>query len=118
MFLIASWQIRNRATLGGNLINASPIGDMTVLLLVLGVELVFKDGQQARTTPITHFYKGYKQLAKTPSEILTEILIPVPDAATKINWEKVSKRKCLDIASVNSAMATVSVTPTSQDCPV
>ena len=35
---------------------------------------------------------------------LTEILISVPDAATKINWEKVSKRKCLDIASVNSAL--------------
>ena len=54
--------------------------------------------------PITEFYQGYKQLAKTPSEILTEIVIPMPDAATKINWEKVSKRKCLDIASVNSAL--------------
>ena len=104
MFLIASWQIRNRATLGGNLINASPIGDMTVLLLALEVQLVLKDGEQSRATPITQFYQGYKQLAKTPSEILTEILIPAPDAATKINWEKVSKRKCLDIASVNSAL--------------
>ncbi len=104
MFLIASWQIRNRATLGGNLINASPIGDMTILLLALDAGLVLKDGEQARATPITEFYQGYKQLAKTPSEILTEIVIPVPDASTKINWEKVSKRKCLDIASVNSAL--------------
>ena len=104
MFLIASWQIRNRATLGGNLINASPIGDVTILLLALDADLVLKDGDQARTVPLTQFYKGYKQLDKTPSEILTEILIPVPEAATKINWEKVSKRKCLDIATGNSAL--------------
>ena len=104
MFLIASWQIRNRATIGGNLINASPIGDVTILLLALDADLVLKDGEQARTVPLTQFYKGYKHLDKTPSEILTEILIPVPKAPTKINWEKVSKRKCLDIATVNSAL--------------
>ncbi len=104
MALIASWQIRNRATLGGNLINASPIGDITILLLALEARLVLKDGTSTRTVPITQFYQGYKDLDKTPSEILTEILIPVPEAATQINWEKVSKRKYLDIATVNSAL--------------
>ncbi len=104
MFLIASWQIRNRATLGGNLINASPIGDMTVLLLALEALLVLKDGPASRTVPITTFYQGYKQLDKTPSEILTEILIPASSVDTRVNWEKVSKRKCLDIATVNSAI--------------
>ena len=104
MFLIASWQIRNRATLGGNLVNASPIGDMTILLLALDTRLVLKDGPSARAVPITQFFRGYKQLDKTPSEILTEILIPTPSSDTKINWEKVSKRKCLDIATVNSAI--------------
>ena len=104
MALIASWQIRNRATLGGNLINASPIGDMTVLLLALEADLVLKDGTQARTVPLTEFYKGYKQLDKTPAELLTEIVISVPDPTPQINWEKVSKRKYLDIATVNSAI--------------
>ncbi len=104
MFLIASWQIRNRATLGGNLVNASPIGDMTVLLLALETLLVLKDGPASRTVPITAFYQGYKQLDKTPSEILTEILIPIPFSDTRVHWEKVSKRKCLDIATVNSAI--------------
>ena len=104
MFLIASWQIRNRATLGGNIINASPIGDMTVLLLALEALLVFRDGQTSRTVPMTRFFKGYKQLDRSPSEILTEILIPEPAARTRVGWEKVSKRKCLDIASVNSAI--------------
>ena len=104
MFLIASWQIRNRATLGGNLVNASPIGDMTILLLALEALLVLKDGPTSRAVPITTFYQGYKQLDKTPSEILTEILIPAPSSDTRVNWEKVSKRKYLDIATVNSAI--------------
>ena len=43
MFLIASWQIRTRATLGGNIINASPIGDMTILLMALDSLLVLQN---------------------------------------------------------------------------
>ncbi|MCH8012207.1 MAG: FAD binding domain-containing protein [Candidatus Marinimicrobia bacterium] len=104
MFLIASWQIRNRATIGGNIINASPIGDMTILLLAMNAHLVLQNGIGTRTVPLTSFYKGYKQLDKTNSEVLTEILIPVPAKKTRIHFDKVSKRKCLDIASVNLAV--------------
>lgn len=103
MSLIASWQIRNRATLGGNIMNASPIGDLTILLLTVDSQLVLQQGDRARTVPITTFFKGYKQLDRTDSEILTKILIPVPSADTKIHFEKISKRKYLDIASVNMA---------------
>lgn len=102
--LNASWQIRNRATLGGNIVNASPIGDMTALLLVLECDLVLKNGKKQRTIPMKSFFKGYKVLDKKPSEILTEIIFPTPDKKTKIHFEKVSKRKTLDIASVNSAI--------------
>ncbi len=114
MFLIASLQIRNRATLGGNVINASPIGDMTVLLLALDAQLVLEElvleepvleePRATRTVPLREFYKGYKVLDKTAGEVLTEILIPRPEPGTRVGWEKVSKRKCLDIASVNSAI--------------
>lgn len=104
MFLIASWQIRNRATLGGNIINASPIGDMTILLLALQAVLVLKKGEIERKSPITAFYRGYKQMDRQPGELLSKILIPMPHANAKIDFEKVSKRKCLDIASVNSAI--------------
>ena len=104
MQLIASWQIRNRATLGGNIINASPIGDMTALLLALDAVLIFKDGAKQRELPMSRFFKGYKQLDKTATEILTEIRLPMPQPTTKINFEKVSKRKALDIATVNSAL--------------
>ena len=109
MFLIASWQIRNRATLGGNVINASPIGDMTVLLLALGSQLVLTEKGSSRVVPMTSFYQGYKVMDKSPGEVLTEILIPEilsseVDGATLVHWEKVSKRKCLDIATVNTAI--------------
>ncbi len=102
--LNASWQIRNRATLGGNIVNASPIGDMTALLLVLECDLMLMNGKKQRTVAMKSFFKGYKVLDKKPSEILTEIIFPVPDKKTKIHFEKVSKRKTLDIASVNSAI--------------
>ncbi len=104
MFLIASLQLRHRATIGGNIINASPIGDLTVLFLALEARLVLKNGSKERTVPITEFYLGYKQLDKKSNEILTEVIIPELAPGSKINWEKVSKRKCLDIASVNSAI--------------
>lgn len=102
MFLIASWQIRNRATIGGNIINASPIGDMTNLLLALDTILVLREGKNERRIAMKDFFTGYKQLAKKPTEILSDILIPLPPANTMIHWEKVSKRRCLDIASVVS----------------
>lgn len=100
----ASWQIRNRATIGGNIVNASPIGDMTALLLALDGELVLQAGNKRRTVPMKAFFKGYKTLDKRPDEILTEVIFPVPPKGTRVHFEKVSKRKTLDIASVNSAI--------------
>jgi xanthine dehydrogenase small subunit len=102
MFLIASLHIRNRATLGGNIINASPIGDMTNLVLALGTDLVLNDGDQERVVPMDEFYLGYKVLDRRPEELLTEIVFPQGTPRTRINFEKLSKRKALDIASVCS----------------
>jgi len=102
MSLIASRQIRNRATLGGNIINASPIGDMTILLMALNAELVFDSAQGIRTVLLTRFFESYKQFDMSPGELLTEIRLPWMPNGSRFNWEKVSKRKYLDIASVNS----------------
>ena len=104
MWLMASWQVRNRATLAGNIINASPIGDMTALLLALDCTLVFRGSGSERVVPMVEFYLGYKQMDKREDEILTQVIFPVPRPGTGINFEKVSKRTCLDIASVNSAI--------------
>ena len=100
--LIASWQIRNRATLAGNIVNASPIGDFTALLLALDARVVLDDGGTRRSVPLKEFYRGYKQMDLRPGELLTEVAFADP-AGARVNFEKVSKRTCLDIASVNSA---------------
>ncbi|MDE0219198.1 MAG: FAD binding domain-containing protein [Spirochaetaceae bacterium] len=100
--LIASWQIRNRATLAGNIVNASPIGDFTALLLALDARVVLDDGGTRRSVPLREFYRGYKQMDLRPGELLTEVAFADP-AGARVNFEKVSKRTCLDIASVNSA---------------
>ena len=100
--LIASWQIRNRATLAGNIVNASPIGDFTALLLALDATVVLAAGDRRRSVPLREFYRGYKQIDLRPGELLTEVAFPDP-AGARVNFEKVSKRTCLDIASVNSA---------------
>ena len=100
--LIASWQIRNRATLAGNIVNASPIGDFTALLLALDATIVLEEDGAQRSVPLKEFYRGYKQIDLRPGELLTEVAFADPTGA-RVNFEKVSKRTCLDIASVNSA---------------
>lgn len=103
--LIASWQIRNRATLGGNIMNASPIGDLTIMLLALDARLVLQRGDTRRTVSLRSFYRGYKDMDRAPDELLVEIVLPVPPEGNRFHFEKVSKRKYLDIASVNCALS-------------
>jgi xanthine dehydrogenase small subunit len=103
--LIASWQVRTRATLGGNLCNASSIGDITCLLLALGAEIDLIGSRGHHSQLLKEFYLGYHKPNKTPEEIILTIRFPKPSENTFINWEKVSKRHCLDIATVNSALS-------------
>ena len=62
LLLFGSLPIRNRATVGGNIVNASPIGDMTSILLALNAELGIKNGKNFRRQKLKNFYKGYKKL--------------------------------------------------------
>ncbi len=103
--LISSTPIRNMATIGGNFINASPIGDFTVFFLALDAILTFSDGHTLRDLPLRNLYLGYKTLDKRPDEFLEQIRFTLPDKHNHFNFEKVSKRTHLDIASVNSAMS-------------
>jgi xanthine dehydrogenase small subunit len=102
--LVSSTPIRNIATVGGNLINASPIGDLTIFLLALDALLVFSNSDQTRQLPLRELYKAYKTLNKQPDEQLESISFELPGANTWFNFEKVSKRTNLDIASVNTAI--------------
>jgi xanthine dehydrogenase small subunit len=102
--LVSSTPIRNMATVAGNFVNASPIGDLTIFFLALDARLTLQDaaGRQ-RQLPLREFYIGYKQLNRKPDEQVVEISFHPPAADEVFNFEKVSKRTHLDIASVNSA---------------
>lgn len=100
--LVSSTPIRNMATIAGNFINASPIGDFTIFFLALDAILEFNTG---RTIPLRQLYKGYKQLNKTPEEYIRRCWFELPDSHTFFHFEKVSKRTHLDIASVNTAIS-------------
>jgi xanthine dehydrogenase small subunit len=101
--LICSEPIRLRATIGGNIVNASPIGDMTIMLLALDAELVLARGGVRRQMPLREFYLGYKQVDLGLGEIIESVRFPATRRSGALHFEKVSKRTYLDIASVNSA---------------
>ncbi len=99
-----SLPIRNRATVGGNIINASPIGDMTNFLLALDAQLQLKENDNKRVVSLKNFYTGYKQFDKSENEILELVSFLLPKNNYHFNYEKVSKRTFLDIASVNTSI--------------
>jgi len=103
--LISSTQIRNMASLAGNFVNASPIGDLSIIFLALdaGIYLKGKDNRK-RKLPLSDFFLDYKKLDLHPEEIIEKIVFHLPDKNTRFHFEKVSKRTHLDIASVNSAI--------------
>ncbi|MCB9219227.1 MAG: FAD binding domain-containing protein [Ignavibacteriales bacterium] len=103
--LFASKPIRNSATIAGNIVNASPIADLTITLLSLNAELTLSNSsKEIRKIKLDQFYSGYKSLNLTNDEIIETISFPIPNKNSLFNFEKVSKRTYLDIASVNSAM--------------
>lgn len=102
--LVSSTPIRNMGTVAGNFVNASPIGDLTILFLALGADVTLAAaGGVGRSLPLAELYLGYKKLVKAADEQVTEISFPAPLSGDFFNFEKVSKRTHLDIASVNTA---------------
>lgn len=98
--LIASVPIRHRATVGGNLVNASPIADLAIFFLALNAELT----SNLRTLALKDFFLSYKQIDLQTNERLLAIRFNIA-ATQNVSYEKVSKRQHLDIASVNSALS-------------
>ncbi|PKV51734.1 xanthine dehydrogenase small subunit [Aquimarina sp. MAR_2010_214] len=102
--LVSSEQIRNMGTIGGNFVNASPIGDMSIFFLALNSTLTIqKEDETERQIAFQEFHQNYKVYDLQEGEILKEISFKIPQANQHYNFEKVSKRTHLDIASVNSA---------------
>ena len=105
--VFASRQIRNRATLGGNLVTASPIGDSAPVLLTLDASVVLASPRGERTVALADFFTGYRKTALRADEIMREIVLPrgEPEAGLtrRVDFLKVSKRRELDISIVAAA---------------
>lgn len=102
--LFASPLIRNRATLGGNLVTASPIGDAAPLLLALDARLHLAHAAGRRTVALDQFFAGYRKTVLRPDEVLVGIEIPKPLPAV-VRFYKIAKRRTDDISTVAAAMA-------------
>src|SRR6185295_3963649 len=76
LYLFGSRQIRNRATMGGNIVTASPIGDSAPVLLALDARVVLASAQGERVLPVEEFFVSYRKTAMQSGEILKTILIP------------------------------------------
>ena len=96
----ASRQIKNRATVGGNLCNASPIGDLAPVLLSLGAAVELRSAAGSREVALDEFFLAYRQTALRPGEILAAVLLPDLPASARAGAYKVSKRRELDISTV------------------
>ncbi|WP_417662281.1 xanthine dehydrogenase small subunit [Pseudomonas sp.] len=99
----ASLQIRNQGTLGGNIGNASPIGDAPPLLIALGAQIVLRKGNESRTLPLEDYFIDYKVTARQEAEFIEKIIVPRAQANRAFRAYKVSKRLDDDISAVCAA---------------
>ena len=103
--LFASPTLRNRATLGGNLATASPIGDGAPLLIAFDATLhIAGPAGMRRTAPVASFFQGYRRTLLAPGELLTAVEIPKPWPSL-MRFYKVAKRRMDDISTVAAGMA-------------
>ena len=107
--LFASRQIRNLATLGGNLGTASPIGDTSPVLVAYNATVILQSFRGTREVPLDGFFTGYRTTLREPEEVILALRIPPPDGAFVRSY-KVSKRRDLDIATLSAGFR-LSVTP-------
>jgi xanthine dehydrogenase small subunit len=107
LYLFGSRQIRNRATMGGNIVTASPIGDSAPVLLARDAKVILTSKKGERVLPIDKFFVDYRRTALQPGEILKTILLPRAKAAPRSfhRFYKVSKRREMDISTVAGCFA-------------
>lgn len=95
---LGSIQIRNRGTLGGNLVNASPAADSAIPLLLYDAELDLVSNEGQRTVTVDGFFLGPGRVALRPGEFVRTVRIPIPEAEYRAFYHKVGKRRALTIA--------------------
>jgi carbon-monoxide dehydrogenase medium subunit len=101
--LVGSVQIRNLATVGGNLCNAAPSADMAPPLLALDAEAVIAGPRGTRRTPLAAFFTGVRRTVLAPDELLIELVVPAPGPRSGGHYLRHTPRRELDIAVVGVA---------------
>jgi xanthine dehydrogenase small subunit len=96
-----SLQIRNLATVGGNLATASPVGDLMPLLIAHTADIILQSSRGERHVPAGRFVTGYRRTAATDDELITAVVLPPAPRGAIIKFYKVSRRHDLDIATVS-----------------
>ncbi len=100
---LGSRQVRAIGTVGGNIANGSPIGDMPPLLIALGASIELRLGARRRTLPLEAFFLDYGVQDRAPGELLTRIRVPRPGPEERFRSYKIAKRYDQDISSVLGA---------------
>lgn len=103
--MIGGWQIQNRATLGGNVVNASPAGDSLPVLLALGARVMVAGPGGERSLSYDGFHTGHRETALAPGELLESVILPLPAPGTRQLFRKVGTRAAQAISKVVVAMA-------------
>lgn len=104
---LASYQIRNRATVIGNVVNASPCSDMAPALLCLGARAVIASSTGERTVPFSEFFVGVKKTVLKSDEILERIIVPAESALSRGEYRKLKRINGHDLGIVGVAVARV-----------
>ncbi len=102
---LGSTQVRNSGTIGGNIANGSPIGDMPPALIAAGASLILRQWNARRTIPLEDFFLAYGKQDRRPGEFVEAVLVPEPNPDTIFKVYKLSKRFDQDISAVCGAFA-------------
>jgi len=101
--LFGAVAIQNRATLGGNLMSASPAADTPPALMALDATVLLACASGTREVPLSSFFTGYRQTVRRPDELLLKVRVPIPPAGTRQSFVKVGTRRAQTIAKVSIA---------------
>ena len=103
MHRIGGEQVRNMGTIGGNIANGSPIGDMPPALIALGATVTLRSSAGARTLPLQDYFIEYGKQDRKPGEFVESLFVPMPKADSKFAVYKISKRRDEDISALCGA---------------
>jgi xanthine dehydrogenase small subunit len=98
-----SAQVRASGTVGGNIANGSPIGDLPPALIALGAEIELRGPEGVRTIPLESFFIAYRRQDRRPGEFVRRLIVPKLKAGEVFRCAKVSKRFDEDISSAMGA---------------